>query len=141
MVLLRFAALGWLLSGAVDSSHGSATVCTQLILTNEPECIPKVQDPIQEVLQKFWEVEPIGIFETSHKSTDNFLSHIQFQDGRYKVSLPWQEGHFDLPTHYSLSLIGCDICNTVLLRILNCSMSMIGLFRNNSRRVLLNQSR
>ena len=43
--------LGWLLSGAVDSSHGSATVCTQLILINEPERIPEVQDPIQEVLR------------------------------------------------------------------------------------------
>ena len=64
----------------------------------------EVQNPIQEVLRKFWEVESIGIVETSHKSTENFLSHIQFQDGRYEVSLPWQEGHFDLPTHYSLSL-------------------------------------
>ena len=96
--------LGWLLSGAVDSSHGGANTCTHLILTNGPYCIPEVQDPIQEVLRKFWEIESIGIVETSHNSTKNFLSHIQFQDGRYEVSLPWQEGHFELPTHYSLSL-------------------------------------
>ena len=42
--------LGWLLSGAVDSTHGGANVCTHLILTNEPISIPEVQDPIQEVL-------------------------------------------------------------------------------------------
>ena len=96
--------LGWLLSGAVDSSDGGANACTHLILTNGPNCIPEVQDPIQEVLRKFWEIESIGIVETSHNSTKNFLSHIQFQDGRYEVSLPWQEGHFELPTHYSLSL-------------------------------------
>ena len=45
--------LGWLLSGAVDSTHGGANMCTHLILTNEPNSIPEVQDPIQEVLQKF----------------------------------------------------------------------------------------
>ena len=36
--------------------------------------------------------------------TKSFLTHIQFKDGRYKVALPWQEGHFELPSHYSLSL-------------------------------------
>ena len=43
--------LGWLLSGVVDSSHGGANACTHLILTNGPNCIPEVQDPIQEVCE------------------------------------------------------------------------------------------
>ena len=75
-----------------------------LILTHEPKCIPEVQDPIQEVLRKFWETESIGIVETNHEFTKSFLSHIQFKEGRYEVALPWQEGHFELPSHYSLSL-------------------------------------
>ena len=69
-----------------------------------PKCIPEVQDPIQEVLRKFWETESIGIVETNHEFTKSFLSHIQFKEGRYEVALPWQEGHFELPSHYSLSL-------------------------------------
>ena len=96
--------LGWLLSGSTDSTHDGVNTCAHLILTNEPNCIPEVQDPIQEVLRKFWETESIGIVEANCKSTKKFLSHIQFREGTYEVALPWQEGHFELLIHNSLSL-------------------------------------
>lgn len=80
--------LGWLLSRGINSSYSGVNTCTLLILTNEPKCIPKVQDPIQEVLRKFWETESIGVVEANCKITKYFLSHIQFREGRYEVSLP-----------------------------------------------------
>ena len=92
------------MSGSTDSTHGGVNTCAHLILTNGPNCIPEVQDPIQEVLWKFWETESIGTVEMNCKISKNFLSHIQFQEGRYEVALPWQEGYFKLPIHYSLSL-------------------------------------
>ena len=29
---------------------------------------------------------------------------LRVKEGRYEDALPWQEGHFELPSHYSLSL-------------------------------------
>ena len=45
--------LGLILSGSTDSTHGGVNTCAHLISTKELNCIPEVQDPIQEVLWKF----------------------------------------------------------------------------------------
>jgi len=56
------------------------------------------------MLHNFWDIEAIGIVDTKPEMTKEFLSHIQFHDNHYEVSLPWKEGHFDLHNHFSISL-------------------------------------
>ena len=77
---------GWLLSGDIDSTCGSVNTFTHLILTNEPKCI--VQDPIQKVLQKFWETESIGIIKINHEFTKKLLSHFNLNRVNMKLHSP-----------------------------------------------------
>ena len=97
--------LGWLLSGSINPTQVSGDTCTHLILaTSNVTSIPEVQDPVQDMLRKFWDTESIGIVDTEQEMTNEFSNHIQFHENYYEVSLPWKEGHCDLPNHFSLSL-------------------------------------
>ena len=97
--------LGWLLSGSINPTQVSGDTCTHLILaTSNVTSIPEVQDPVQDMLRKFWDTESIGIVDTEQEMTNEFSNHIQFHENYYEVSLPWKEGQCDLPNHFSLSL-------------------------------------
>ncbi|KAH9362280.1 hypothetical protein HPB48_002258 [Haemaphysalis longicornis] len=48
-----------------------------------------------ELLQAFWQLESMGIADSSEQSTDclvQFKQTIQKNNGRYTVALPWKEG-------------------------------------------------
>ena len=66
--------------------------------------IPEVQDPVQDMLCTFWDTKAIVIVNTEPEVTKEFLNHLQFHDNHYEVSLPWKEGQFNLPNHFSISL-------------------------------------
>ena len=57
---------------------------------------------LDEQLRSFWELESLGIHEVEKTLYDDFSSNVMFQDGRYKVSLPWKEFH-EIPDNYYLS--------------------------------------
>ena len=89
---------GWLLSGLMDPAPVSDATCTHLILASPSVItIPEVQDPVQDMLHKFWDTESIGVLDTDHTKTDEFLSCVQFHDKHYEILLPWKEGHYDSP--------------------------------------------
>jgi len=56
------------------------------------------------VIKSFWELESFGISTSEHSVYNDFGSSIQLVDGRYKVQLPWKEGHPALADNYQLCL-------------------------------------
>jgi len=112
-----YSKLGWLLSGSVSHSQVAGDTFTNLILTDSTVAsIPEVEDPVQDMLRKFWDTESIGIVDTEPEATKEFLNHIQFHDNHYEVSLPWKEGQFNLPNHFDISLNRLKHLHTKLLR-------------------------
>ena len=66
--------------------------------------IPEFHDPVQDILRKFWDTEAIGIADAEPEMMRELLNNVQFHDNHYEVSLPWKEGHFNLPNHFSISM-------------------------------------
>ena len=91
--------LGWVLSGPTLSSNlamRSATMCsTTHLLRVHCQTLESTQ---LEQLRSFWELESLGIHEEEKTLYDDFASDIMFQDGRYKVFLPWKESNLYLTT-------------------------------------------
>ena len=57
----------------------------------------------EAVLRSFWELESLGIQESSDSVYDHFISSISLKEKRYEVSLPWREYHEPLLDNYELS--------------------------------------
>ena len=96
---------GWLLSGSMDLIQVSDATCTHLILASPSvTTIPEVWDPVQNMLRKFWDTESIGVLDTDHALTDEFLNCVQFCNNHYEVLLSWKERHYDLPNYFTISL-------------------------------------
>ena len=98
--------LGWVLCGpALPSSTVlcfSTPVTTTHLLRVESQSTELAQ--LAEQLKAFWELESLGIHEDEKTLYDEFASSITFQDGQYKVSLPWKEFHEPLSDNYLLSM-------------------------------------
>ena len=98
--------LGWVLSGPTLSSNlamRSATTCSTTHLLRV-DCQTLESTQLEQQLRSFWELESLGIHEEEKTLYDDFASDIMFQDGRYKVFLPWKEFHEPLPDNYLLSV-------------------------------------
>lgn len=84
--------LGWVLQGP---SEQSKTRLTQ----NQAVMVLKVETSeteLQQELQKFWDLESMGITRNSLDATgdeivEEFEQNIVQQNGRYQVSLPWKQ--------------------------------------------------
>jgi len=59
---------------------------------------------LDEQLRAFWELETLGIQDTEKTLYDDFAVAVKFENGRYKVPLPWKEFHDPLPDNYQLSV-------------------------------------
>ena len=96
--------LGWVLSGPTPSSecvmHSSACVMYTHLL--RVDCQPTESTQLTEQLRAFWELESLGICEDEKTLYDDLTNRISFQDGRYKVPLPWKEFHEPLGDNYFL---------------------------------------
>ena len=97
--------LGWVLSGPTSTPiierTSSCTVTTHsLRADSQPTCTETAQ--LSEQLRSFWELESLGIVEEEKTLYDEFAATIRFQDGRYKVPLPWKEFHEPLGDNYQL---------------------------------------
>ena len=64
----------------------------------------KLKDPLVQQLQRFWEIESIGVSLDEGSVHDKFLDTIKQRNGRYEVCLPWREQHPLLPDNFDLAM-------------------------------------
>ena len=97
--------VGWVLSGPTPS-NGSDSCSVNLTTTHvlRAESIQSEQFSLDEQLRAFWDLETLGIKEKEPTLYDNFMKHVVFRSGRYRVSLPWKEFHDPLPDNFALSV-------------------------------------
>ena len=96
--------LGWVLSGPTRSrevDHCSMNLVTTHVLRVDTQ--PNDSKSLDNRLRSFWDLESLGICELEKTMYDEFANTINFQDGRYQVSLPWKDFHEPLPDNYKLS--------------------------------------
>ena len=74
-------------------------------------------------LQKFWEVESLGIAgpPSTSPASNLFLPSLTFENGRYEVGLPWKSFQWGVPNHLGL----CENCLQSLLRRLRSKPQML----------------
>ena len=93
--------LGWVFCGPTGGHDQEYTVSLNVQIV--------VEEQLNEILQKFWDLESIGIrpAESSISSTHaedvilkKFKETLTYHDGRYEVSLPWKEDHLTLKDNY-----------------------------------------
>lgn len=84
--------LGWVVQGPTEKSKTRLTQ-NQAVMVLKVEA---AENDLQEDLQKFWNLESIGITKNSCNTAkteivEEFERKIQQRNGRYQVSLPWKE--------------------------------------------------
>ena len=82
------------------SSRVHTCVATTHLLRVDSQ--PSESAQLVEQLRSFWELESLGIQEEERTLYDDFSDTVTFQEGRYKVSLPWKELHKPLTDNYQL---------------------------------------
>ena len=88
--------LGWVLSGPTNTpiiEHTSSCIVTTHSLRADSQLACAETTQLSEQLRSVWELESLGIVEEEKTLYDEFAATIRFQDGRYKVPLPWKEFH------------------------------------------------
>ena len=102
--------IGWILNGPVrdQKNNGSVNVTHSaltehvLYLSSEKEKIDEDSD-IERKLEKFWNLESIGILENEKHSQDHFIESIYLnEENRYETKLPFKEDHDLLHDHFEL---------------------------------------
>ena len=104
--------VGWVLSGPVCQESTSQAASTNFVTshvmhleTSSLECSSsKLKDPLVQQLQRFWEIESIGVSLDEGSVHDKFLDTIKQRDGRYEVCLPWRVQHPLLPDNFDLAM-------------------------------------
>ena len=98
--------LGWVLSGPALSAGSMLCSSTHITTTHLLRVDSQTTESTQlaEQLRSFREIEALGIHEEEKTLHDEFSSSVTFQDGCYKVSLPWKEFHEPLADNYLLSV-------------------------------------
>ena len=95
--------LGWVLSGPSSCGDPGQSAAT-LSVTHMLHVETALESPhsLDEQLRAFWELEALGIEDREKTLYDKFTGVVRFENGRYKVPLPWREYHDPLPTNYQL---------------------------------------
>ena len=100
--------LGWVLSGPVIEEHQRSPACTTNLNTThvlridaEP-VLPNPTDHLQK-LEKFWDLERLGIQKTELTTESKFMEEINF-NGKHEVKLPFRENHPLLPDNHTSSV-------------------------------------
>ena len=93
--------LGWVLSGPAETDGRDKL--TASLTTHTLQVNTVGNEETEAVLRSFWELESLGIQESSDSVYDHFISSILLKEKRYEVSLPWREYHEPLLDNYELS--------------------------------------
>ena len=91
--------LGWVLSGPMKCSEMQERKVNVFFVKQE---VVKDEE-LKNSVQRLWDLETLGIRETNEVH-EALKDGIEFNGERYKVSLPWKEGHPDLPSNYRNSV-------------------------------------
>ena len=98
-------ALGWLMNGPVtdkpDKSEERLNVSVAHVL--RVQCEKSKEQLLSEEINKFWRLDLLGIVEEEDLSESEDLGNVTFQNGRYKVELPFKKGHPLLADNFTLS--------------------------------------
>ena len=97
--------LGWVLSGPsylATSERCAMNLSVTRVLHAETQSVDT--HALDNQLRSFWELEALGIQDEEKTLYDDFVVSVEFQEGRYKVPLPWKECHAPLPDNYQLSV-------------------------------------
>lgn len=95
--------VGWMLSGPVKpTEHLTSTVGLVATHVLRVDSQPHSTRELDDTLQSFWKLESLGICTPERSVCDDFVSSVQFKEGRYEVALPWREDHAPLPQNYQL---------------------------------------
>ena len=97
--------LGWLINGPVigdyDKSTYNVNMATSHVLIMQSE--KSEEKLLSEEIRKFWSLDLLGITENESLNTED-MGNITFEKGRYKIELPFIEGHPYLPDNLTLSM-------------------------------------
>ena len=87
--------MGWVLSGPMKEFRGDPQISVNLVR----QVIPRDNQELENGVQKLWDLETLGVREENviHEAMKDGIS---FNGERYKVSLPWKEGHGSLLNNY-----------------------------------------
>ena len=95
--------LGWVLSGPSSlEEHGRCSMNLSVTHVLHSETHSVEQSTLDDQLRSVWELEAPGIQEEERMLFDDFTSSVKFENGRYKVTLPWREFHDPLPDNHQL---------------------------------------
>ena len=80
------------------------TSTTNLVIGSSDSQFETTQDPLVDVLEKFWKTESIGIKgDLEHKQmNESFNESVRFNGSRYEIELSWKQGCPSIPSHYQL---------------------------------------
>ncbi|XP_062596767.1 uncharacterized protein LOC134258250 [Saccostrea cucullata] len=96
--------IGFLLSG--PTSQSSYTNSARDHIYN----VIAMHTSVEQALERFWELENIGITDTPDKNDSNDKVKmyqdkcIEFRDDKYYAKLPWKDDHSELPSNYGIAL-------------------------------------
>jgi len=90
--------LGWVLSGPLYAD--TVDPSTSTVMTVHTLHIHAIAERLNDTLR--WELESLGVETLMDSSNDNLSHSIVMKEGKYEVSLPWQESL--LPENYNFSL-------------------------------------
>ena len=93
--------LGWVLSGPaprIEPTHSSHN----LFITHALHVGHRESDTgaLNQTMQSFWNLESLGVVDPCQSIYTDFEKDIQFENGRYEVSLPWKDPHLIIPDNY-----------------------------------------
>ena len=102
-------AFGWTLQGQAGTTRSTA-ICSSAANVVRVIVTEETDKEISAQLRSFWELEHLGIKEpqvtTCHQ--DAVLQHhketIKFEEGRYKVSLPWKPNAEELTDNWETAM-------------------------------------
>ena len=106
---------GWVLSGPTSVEESREKFVTTIRIMERPKLMTLIPFDIHREnykvcnsLQKFWDIESLGVREKPPESQSDggeFLESIHFDKGRYEVGLPWKEGRVPASNEYELCAI------------------------------------
>ena len=100
-----YSRFGWVLSGPVSIVADQEMSAVNLITTHtmQVDVEPDSLKTLDERLHSFWNLESLGVSGEEDPLLEEFNNKVEFEDGRYEVSLPWRDYHSPLPTNYGLA--------------------------------------
>ena len=97
---------GWCLSGPFKNKNNISESNVSLVSSTHVMRVAceNNEDQILNNLNKFWNLDSIGIKDDEQSVYENFESDIKFENQRYVVKLPVKENRPLLPDNYNVSL-------------------------------------